>query len=63
MSLQRRVRKVGGSLGFFIPRDIAVLMGLKAGTLVDISVTKSRDTTRLVVCNIDRPRAETKGQK
>ena len=51
MSLQRRVRKVGGSLGFFIPRDIAVLMGLKAGSLVDISIEKSRDATHLVVSN------------
>ena len=49
MSLQRRVRKVGGSLGVFIPRDIAVLMGLKPGTLVDIAVTHSHDATRLVV--------------
>jgi antitoxin component of MazEF toxin-antitoxin module len=43
------VRKVGGSLGVFIPRDIAVLMGLKPGTLVDIAVTHSHDATRLVV--------------
>ena len=38
MALQRRVAKVGGSLGILIPRDVADVMGVKEGTPVRLSL-------------------------
>jgi antitoxin component of MazEF toxin-antitoxin module len=38
MSLNRRVAKVGGSLGILIPRDIAEAMGVTEGSPVRLSL-------------------------
>jgi len=38
MRLQKKVRRVGGSLGLFLPRDVALLVGIKEGTTVDFIV-------------------------
>src|SRR5947208_13553145 len=38
MALQRRVRRIGGSLGVLLPRDIAEAMGVKEGSEVRLTV-------------------------
>jgi antitoxin component of MazEF toxin-antitoxin module len=38
MALQRRVTKIGGSLGIIIPRDLAEAMGVEEESLVRLSM-------------------------
>jgi antitoxin component of MazEF toxin-antitoxin module len=38
MALHRKVSKIGGSVGVFIPRDIAEAMGVDEGSLVRLSL-------------------------
>lgn len=38
MTLHRRVKKVGGSLGVLIPRDVAEAMGVRDGSPVRLSL-------------------------
>ena len=38
MTLHRRVKKVGGSLGVLIPRDVAEAMGVRDGSPIRLSL-------------------------
>jgi antitoxin component of MazEF toxin-antitoxin module len=38
MTLHRRIKKVGGSLGILIPRDVAEAMGVRDGSPVRLSL-------------------------
>jgi antitoxin component of MazEF toxin-antitoxin module len=38
MALRRRVKRVGGSLGVLIPRDLAEVMGVQEGSPVRLSM-------------------------
>jgi antitoxin component of MazEF toxin-antitoxin module len=42
MSVHRRVRKVGGSLGVLIPRDLAAAMGITEGSEVEMTMIGSQ---------------------
>jgi antitoxin component of MazEF toxin-antitoxin module len=38
MSVRRRIKRIGGSLGVLIPRDLAEAMGVKAGAEVRLTL-------------------------
>lgn len=38
MSIHRKISKIGGSVGIFIPRDIADAMGVEEGSPVTLSL-------------------------
>ena len=38
MAIERTILKIGGSLGFIIPRDIAEAMGVEDGTPVQLEL-------------------------
>jgi antitoxin component of MazEF toxin-antitoxin module len=38
MTLRRRVKRIGGSLGILLPRDFAAAMNLKAGSEVRLTL-------------------------
>lgn len=55
--MQKTVKKVGGSLAVFIPRDIAELMGVVEGTSVRIALVGRK---LLVEPDQKNPKSQTK---
>ena len=53
MTLRRRVKRVGGSLGVLIPRDFAEAMKLKEGSEVRLTLVGNQVVVEPVEGNLD----------
>jgi antitoxin component of MazEF toxin-antitoxin module len=53
MAVQRQVKKMGGSLGVLIPRDIAEAMGVKEGSDVLLTLVNRQLVVEPTVDSID----------
>jgi antitoxin component of MazEF toxin-antitoxin module len=53
MSVQRQVRKIGGSLGVLIPRDIAEAMGVEEGSDVRLTLVNRQLVVEPTADSID----------
>ena len=52
MTLRRRVRRVGGSLGVLIPRDFAEAMNVREGTEVRLTLVGSQVVVEPVTADL-----------
>lgn len=53
MTLRRRVKRVGGSLGVLLPRDFAAAMNVKAGSEVRLTLVGNQVVVEPVGGNLD----------